>query len=163
VKALRYVVLGAGILILQTTLLKLVAIAGIRPDLILFVIFYIAMQEGSYGATIAGFCLGLVQDVYAPETMGLNALCKSLVGFGLGYCQRGIFVENLFARALILFAAVLVHDLLFFLIFHWPNLGMGMGLVIRHGLPTAFYTSVLSYIVFYFLRRREQLKSFQEA
>ena len=162
-KVLRYVLLMGAALILQSTVLKLVAIAQIRPDLILLALFYIALLEGSYGAAVAGFCGGLVQDVYSPTTMGLNALCKTLIGFSLGYCQRGIFVESLLARSLILFAAVLIHDILYFLISSWPQISMGLGSVVRFGLPTALYTSLLSYAVFYFIRQREQAKPLPES
>lgn len=162
-KVLRYILVAAAALILQSTLLKLVAIRQIQPDLILLVLFYVALMEGSYGATIVGFCTGLVQDVYSPQTLGLNALCKSLVGFGLGYCQRGIFVESLVARALILFAAVLVHDVLYFLVSSWPGVGRGLGQVLGIGLPTALYTAILGYVIFYLMRRKGPIQPLQES
>lgn len=160
---LRYILLAAAALILQSTLLKLVAVAQIQPDLILLVLFYVALMEGSYGATIAGFCTGLTQDIYSPQTLGLNALCKSLVGFGLGYCQRGVFVESLVARALILFAAVLAHDILYFVISAWPEVGRGLGLVLRLGLPTALYTALLGYAIFYLMKRKGPIQPLQES
>ncbi len=155
-KVLRYIFLAAAALIAQSTFLKLVAIGSIQPDLVLLVLFYIALREGSYGATIAGFCTGLIQDVYSPETLGLNALCKSLVGFGLGYCRRGIFVESLTARAFILFMAVLAHDMIRFLVSLWPEVGRAFGSLMSSGLPAALYTALVGYVVFYLLARREQ-------
>ena len=162
-RVLRYILLAALALILQSTLLKLVAVGQIQPDLVLLVLFYVALSEGSYGATIAGFCSGLAQDVYAPQTLGLNALCKSLIGFGLGYCQRGVFVDSLVARSLILFVAVLIHDILYFLISSWPEVGRGFGLVVRFGLPTALYTALLGYVVFYLIRREKRIQPLQES
>lgn len=162
-KVLRYILWAALVLILQSTLLKLVAVRQIQPDLVVLVLFYVALLEGSFGATIAGFCIGLVQDVYAPETLGLNALCKSLVGFGLGYCQRGVFMESLVARALILFVAVLAHDILYFLIFSWPEVGRGLVLLVRFGLPTALYTALVGYLIFYLIRRKERTQPIQES
>jgi rod shape-determining protein MreD len=162
VKVLRYMLILATALILQSTLLKLIALGEIRPDLIMVALFYVALLEGSYGATIAGFCVGLVQDVYDPHTLGLNALCKSLVGFGLGYCQRGVFMEGLFARSFILFAAVLLHDILYFLLSYWPEVGKGLGMVFHSGIPAALYTAILGYVIFYLIRRKEQLQPLQE-
>jgi len=163
VRFLRYFFLAAIALILQSTLLKLVAVGHIQPDLVLLVLFYIALMEGSFGATIAGFCTGLVQDIYAPETLGLNALCKSLVAFGLGYCQRGVFMESLVARALILFSAVLTHDILYFVISVWPDLNGALRLVVRAGLPTALYTAILGYVIFYLMGRKEKARPIQES
>jgi rod shape-determining protein MreD len=162
-KVLRYIVLAATALILQSTLLKLVAIGSIQPDLVLLFLFYVALREGSYGATIAGFCTGLVQDVYAAGPLGLNAMCKSLIGFGLGYCQRGVFVESLTARALIIFAAVMLHDILYFAISFWPDVGETFGHLMTSGLPTALYTALLGYVVFYLMARREQVKPLKES
>jgi rod shape-determining protein MreD len=161
-KVLRFFLLAAAALILQSTLLKLVSVGHIQPDLILLFLFYIALMEGSFGATIAGFCTGLVQDIYAPETLGLNALCKSLVGFGLGYCQRGVFMEGLAARALMLFSAVLVHDTLYFLISFWPEISKALALVVRVGLPAALYTALLGYVIFYLMSKKEKARPIQE-
>jgi rod shape-determining protein MreD len=162
VKILRTVLIFGVILILQSTLVQLVAVEGFRPDLILLALFFVAFMEGSYAATIAGFCVGLVQDMYAPQSLGLNALCKSIIGFALGFCQRGVFVEGLIPRSLILFAAVAVHDLLYFVISFWPDVGSGLSRALTQGIPTALYTAILGYVVFYFIHRKEQLQPLQE-
>jgi rod shape-determining protein MreD len=162
VKILRMVLIFGVALILQSTLVRLLAIEGIQPDLILVALFFVALMEGSYQATIAGFCVGLVQDLYSPETLGLNALSKSLVGFALGFCRRGVFVEGLMPRTFILFAAVLLHDLIYFLISLWPNIGAGLSRVVVVGLPTALYTAIFGYVIFYFMNRREQLQPLQD-
>jgi len=161
-RTLRMVLIFGVVLILQSTLVKLVAIEGIQPDLILLALFFIALMEGSYPATIAGFFVGLVQDLYAPQTLGLNALSKSLIGFALGFCQRGVFVEGLIPRSLILFAAVLLHDVLYFIVSLWPDIGAGLGSIALIGVPTALYTAILGYVIFYFLHRKEQLQPFQD-
>jgi rod shape-determining protein MreD len=162
VKSLRIVLIFAVVLILQSTLVRLVAIEGIQPDLILLALFFVALLEGSYAATIAGFCVGLVQDMYAPQTLGLNALCKSLIGFALGFCQRGVFVEGLIPRSLILFAAVVLHDLIYFLISLWPDVGSGLSRLLTVGVPTALYTAILGYVIFYFMQKQERLQPLQE-
>jgi len=162
VRALRMVLIFAVALILQGTLIRLLAVEGIEPDIILLGLFFIALMEGSYSATIAGFCVGLVQDLYAPQTLGLNALCKSLIGFALGFCRRGVFVEGLLPRSLILFAAVLLHDLIYFSVSLWPDIGSGLSRVVFVGLPTALYTAILGYVIFYFIHRKEQLQPLQD-
>ena len=156
------VLIFAVALILQGTLIRLLAVEGIEPDIILLGLFFIALMEGSYSATIAGFCVGLVQDLYAPQTLGLNALCKSLIGFALGFCRRGVFVEGLLPRSLILFAAVLLHDLIYFSVSLWPDIGSGLSRVVFVGLPTALYTAILGYVIFYFIHRKEQLQPLQD-
>ena len=161
-KALRMVLIFGVALVLQSTLVRLVAIESIQPDLILLALFFVALMEGSYPATIAGFCVGLVQDLYAPQTLGLNALSKSLIGFALGFCHRGVFVEGLIPRSLILFAAVLLHDLVYFIISLWPDIGAGLGRVAVVGFPTALYTAILGYVIFYFLHRKEQFQPLQD-
>jgi rod shape-determining protein MreD len=161
-KTVRYVLIFVSVFILQSTLLRLIALGEIEPDLIIVALFYVALLEGSYGATIAGFCVGLLQDIYHPHTLGLNALCKSLVGFGLGYCQRGVFMEGLIPRSFILFAAVMVHDIIYFLLSYWPEVGKGFSQVFRVGIPAALYTAILGYVVFYLIRCKEQLQPLQE-
>lgn len=161
-KLLHSVILLGLALLIQSTFLKLVAIGGYQPDVIIMALFYVALLKGSYGATIAGFSIGLVQDLFAPQTLGLNALCKSIISFGLGFCQRGVFVEGLIPRSLILFAAVLVHDLLYFLIALWPQVGKSLGTTAALGLPTAVYTAIVAYVVFYLVHRRQEVELLQE-
>ena len=54
------------------------------PDFSIIALVILALAAGPVPATLGGFVLGLVQDLSNPTLLGLQALCKTPAGFGLG-------------------------------------------------------------------------------
>ena len=76
--------------------------------------------------------------------MGVNALANSVVGFSVGNFRTGVSVEDFRVQALLLFVAVVLHDLIYFLfanILSSPD--AILGLIFRFGFGTALYTAVV--------------------
>jgi len=126
-----------GALILQSTYGEKLSFFDVRPDLVLLTLAYVALSGGQIEGTLFGFLAGFLQDIYAPEQFGLNALAKSIVGFAVGYGHGSIVIEHVWTRGLILFGAVFGHDVLYFLFRDdWVS-------ILRTGLPTALYTTLV--------------------
>ena len=113
-------------LALQATLVPHVRIAGISPDLPLIATVLLAYRRGPTGGTLAGFAIGLGQDLTNPAFLGLNALVKSLVGFGAGSGRDALDVSNAPLAAAVLATAKLVHDLAYLLVFTHLSLSDGV-------------------------------------
>ncbi len=81
------ILLSLVLLVLQTTIIRFLAVQMIVPDLILLWIVYLAVRRGQIAATTAGFLLGLAFDLLSgPDSMlGLAALSKTAAGFVAGY------------------------------------------------------------------------------
>ncbi len=63
-------------------------IRSIRPDFLLIFIVYVSFQYGSFAGVIAGFSLGLLEDLSGVGSMfGLAPLTKSITGFLVGKLQ----------------------------------------------------------------------------
>jgi rod shape-determining protein MreD len=77
----KWVVLFIGAFILQTTLIPSLSIMGIKPDLLVLVLFMMAIKTGIMPAIYIGFFLGLAQDLYSPSILGQCALAKTCSGF----------------------------------------------------------------------------------
>jgi rod shape-determining protein MreD len=75
-------VFGGGLA--QATLAPALRIADVAPDIPLIVVVLLALRRGSEFGCAAGFAAGLLQDVAAGGLIGVQALTKALVGFGLG-------------------------------------------------------------------------------
>ena len=155
-RTVEYVLLLILALILQTTWVYQLQVAAIGPDLIVLVLLYIALAAGSCQATILGFVVGFVQDVDMPDNLGLNALLKSVVGFAAGWARSRIRAESVQVLAALIFAAVLIHDLAYYV----GDSGIAWSDVpyfwFRYGLGRAAYTTLIG--VFFYgclqLRRR---------
>jgi rod shape-determining protein MreD len=128
---------------LQATLVPHIAIAGIRPDLPLIAVVLLGYGRGATGGTLAGFLIGLAQDLTNPSFLGLNALAKSVVGNGMGTMRAHLDAGTLPMRIAVLFVAVLAHDVIYLTIFTRLALSeLLLGLLTR-SLPTALYTTLV--------------------
>jgi rod shape-determining protein MreD len=138
-----YVLLCFAGLGLQATVVPHVAIGGIRPDLPLVLTVLVAYRRGAAAGTLAGFFVGLAQDVTNPAFLGLNALTKSLLGYAAGSLREHLNAGHPVAHAAVLFVAVLLHDLVYLTIYtHLALSDLLTGLVAR-SLPTALYTALV--------------------
>jgi rod shape-determining protein MreD len=75
-------VFGGGLA--HATLAPALRIADVSPDIPLIVVILLALRRGPEFGCAAGFVAGLLQDVAAGGLIGVQALTKALVGFGLG-------------------------------------------------------------------------------
>jgi rod shape-determining protein MreD len=79
---LALTVFGGGLA--QATLAPALRIADVSPDIPLIMVVLLALRRGPEFGCAAGFFAGLLQDVAAGGLIGVQALTKALVGFGLG-------------------------------------------------------------------------------
>src|SRR5258706_12621890 len=84
-KLIIYCFISMLLILAQTSLLRLVSLEGITPDILTIWIVYIALKEGQLSATLSGFCIGLIVDLITGNFIGLAALTKTLAGFFAGY------------------------------------------------------------------------------
>jgi rod shape-determining protein MreD len=142
-----FILLGA--LLLQQTLVSWLAIGAVRPDLVLIALTAVALRHGPVAGLYAGLLIGLVQDVYAVETLGANVLAKGLVGYALGFFEEKVMKVMAATRVVLLAVALFVHDVLF-LIAAGHRGGFFWDALLWRSLPSAVYTLVLGALVFYF-------------
>lgn len=145
--------------IIQSTVVEHIAIRGIKPDFILIILIYVSLRSGSMIGVILGFSIGLLQDFYGPPAnLGLNALCKSLLGFGVGIGKEGLYKDSMLVLMLTLVISYITHDIIYHIIDARFTLDAVVSWFIGVSLPSVFYTVVLSLLLIYvFAYRRGQL------
>lgn len=143
-RILRNLLLIALALLIQASLAARASIFGVTPDLVLLVLVYIGISGGRVDGVVFGFLAGLLQDTYAPGHMGTNALAKSIVGFVVGYGRGGVEAESYLVQGSIVFGAVLLHDLVYFICYSGRDLPGIFFMLLRYGVGAAFYTTILS-------------------
>jgi len=75
-------VFGGGIA--HATLGPALRIADVAPDIPLIVVVLLALRRGPEFGCAAGFMAGLLQDAASGGLLGVQALTKALIGFGIG-------------------------------------------------------------------------------
>lgn len=99
-------------MVLQTTVLDVLTIKGIKPDLILVIVVYLGLVKGSDIGCTSGFFFGLLEDVYSGMYLGSNALTKTTLGFFCGVIGKRLYTQSLFSQILCVGFATVVDVIL---------------------------------------------------
>lgn len=135
------------VLILQGTLAGRIAIAGVRPDLLVAFVVYFSWVRGPVSGVVAGFSVGLLQDLDAPGPLGLNAFAKTVVGFMVAKAGFRVHRSNLGVRFFFFLFAMLVHDVIYFGVYSAGEFGAFMRQFFFVAIPSALYTTVLVLLI----------------
>jgi rod shape-determining protein MreD len=83
----RVLVLAAVVVaavLLQSTVLAELRLAGVRPDVVVLTVVAVAMASGPASGAVFGFSAGLVADLLFDLPVGVSALVYTAVGFAVG-------------------------------------------------------------------------------
>lgn len=130
-------------LIAQAVLVSRITIGEIAPDFMLLLVVLIALNRNAVTGAVLGFIVGFFQDLTNPELLGLNAMLKSIVGFMSGRAGAKTSPENIIFLFALFVAIALGHDLVYLMIYMWPNVGGAFGATFLTALPSALYTGVI--------------------
>jgi rod shape-determining protein MreD len=149
--AVKWVLVFMVSLILQTSFVPVITIAGVRPDLLVIALFFFSIKYGVIPGIFVGFVLGLGQDLYSPSLLGQNALTKTVIGAFIGLFNERMMRSDPLVKTVLLFVAFIIHDALFFMV-QIVRLGdpvslLFMGLLTKC-LPRALYSIAVA-LLFY--------------
>ena len=159
---ITYVFISLFLVILQTTIARLVSLEGITPDLLVIWIVYVAITEGQLHATVWGFGIGLCMDLISGDFLGLSALTKTLCGFVAGYFYNENKIQmtrGSYRFLLIVLFAAFLHNLLYFLVFTQGTDISFWRVVFQLGLTTTLYTATMSLIPMFAFSKKLSLRS----
>jgi rod shape-determining protein MreD len=103
--------------LLQSTLLRRLALWHAVPDLALGIVVYTAYVNGVMTGQLSGFFSGILIDFLSAAPLGLNALIRTLTG-ALAGLMKGTFFLDAFFLPLILCAAATVVKALMYSLLH---------------------------------------------
>lgn len=136
------------LLFLQIALVPKISIGEISPDFPLLLTAYLAMNRGTLQGSLAGFVVGLVQDLFNPHLLGLNALAKSATGYGVGVAASKAETNNALFLVLLFGVAALAHDGIYLLFFTGLNIVRCFVLWFTVSVPSAAYTAIVGMAVY---------------
>ena len=144
------------VLLLQTTLLHLLPISPVVPDLTLVLCVYLGLYHPTVGAALGAFLLGYSIDIVSSRIIGLNAFAMSLVFLTVYLSSRAIWLQNPLVSSLVVLLASLVKGAVLVLVsaifVSIEGFWIGAGwYIIREALLAA----LLAPVVFAVLRRGE--------
>jgi len=156
---LRYLLTALVLILVQKIFVAFISIERITPDVLLIFVIYIALREGQIPSTIAGFLLGFAMDLMSGELLGLTALSKTVSGFVAGYFynrERIAETPGTYLFVFIVLLSSLVHNVIYFAVYvQGTEINFWMSLL-KYGLWTSLYTSIVSIIPMLFFRRHSR-------
>lgn len=154
---LTYGLAALALLLLQTTFVPLIGIRGFTPDLLLLWLLAYGIRRGRLEGTLAGFIIGVLQDLATTQFFGLAALSKSVAGFVAGtFSNENTAGQTLGSYRFILMAAMVdaFHNLVYYFVFYQGIDGSLFAATLWSTLGTSVYTGVFAvFPMFAFARR----------
>jgi rod shape-determining protein MreD len=134
--------------LLQMLVAPRIAIGEIAPDFMLLLVVFFAVHRKPERGAVAGFVVGFIQDLYNPELLGLNALTKSLVGYGVAAVASKSERDNSLLIMALIGVAAFVNDFVYLLFFTGLHLGRFFILLVTVSIPSSVYTALIGVAVF---------------
>jgi rod shape-determining protein MreD len=152
--SLLFLAVGFVLLLLQTTLPRIVPMGPFVPDLALVLCVYLGLNHPTIGAVVGTFLLGYSVDVFSSNILGLNAFALSLVFITAYLSSRAIWVHSPLLSASVVFLASWVKGgslmLLWATFLTMDRYGLGS---VKYILVDALLAAVLAPALFALLKR----------
>lgn len=143
---LRHSALLAVLLVVQIGVGSMLSIGGVTPDLVVLGVVYVGLVSGRLHASIAGFIVGLLLDLYSGDVIGISALAKTIAGFAAGFFHDPEEVEKITrgVRAVVAtLLCVFIHNVIFLFAYLQSIDVHILGIIVLHGVGSTAYTGIL--------------------
>ncbi len=131
------------LLISLSTWVPHIRIAGVGPDLLLGVVFLLALRKGPVWGAWAGFVVGLLAGVEQPSALGAESMALALAGLVVGRASASVDRGNPIVLVILLFCAALIAETMRVIWMAGGNPGSILLLWLRWALPGSLYTTLV--------------------
>ncbi|PJA26986.1 MAG: rod shape-determining protein MreD [candidate division Zixibacteria bacterium CG_4_9_14_3_um_filter_46_8] len=134
----------------EVVVAPLVSIYGVKPDIGMIIVIYMALFNRNPVALIFGFFWGVVVDSMVPGNLGWSALLYLLVGYGIGHISTRFHWGTFAAQILLVFGAVAFYQTGHFVVLNFDEPNTFVFHFVRYGLTTALYSTLIWGLLRYF-------------
>jgi rod shape-determining protein MreD len=135
-------------LILQTTILPLLRLGGVIPDLLLVLVIFTALYYGSLAGGAVGLAAGLAQDLLGGHYLGLGALSGFVAGFLMGRLERRVNMDNILVTFSLVLAGSFIAGAVYSLGQGILSSSLSMRLLWRLSATGALYNACLATLLY---------------
>jgi rod shape-determining protein MreD len=144
----RVIFVALIVFVIQMTAIHRIAVAGCTPDLMVILLVALVLERGPVLAVVIGFLLGFLQDLGNASFLGMNALAKSILAYGISRLGGGLLPENALYKGFIIFAASLLNDIIILPIATSFSMREIFASFFRYSLLSALYSAILGVGIF---------------
>lgn len=142
----RAILAALVVFVLQMTVVSEISIAGASPDLIVVLLILLIADRDPVSAVVIGFLLGFLQDLGNASFLGMNALAKSIVAYGVSRLGGDFLPESIIFKALLIVIASLVNDCLVLVVTTGFNAVEIMVSFFRYSILSAIYGGLVGLV-----------------
>ena len=77
----------------SSSIFDFIAISGIKPDISLIILIFIAYKNGSVAGQTIGFFNGLIEDFLSLSSLGFYSLIRTTIGFLYGLFEGSFTID----------------------------------------------------------------------
>ena len=134
---------------IQSTVLHLISIGSITPNLLLILCVSMGLMRGRKVGLWTGFFSGLLIDLFYGSVFGFYALIYMYIGFLSGYAHRICYDDDVKVPIFLAGAGDILYGLAVYALQFLLRGRLGLGTYLtRIILPETFYTIILTLIVY---------------
>ncbi len=148
-----------AVLLVQITVIPLIAIAGVIPDLVLITLVYYSISRDQFYGTVLGASYGFFIDLITGSLLGSSMLSKTIAGFTAGYFSTETKKEiniSTYIFSLIVFICALIDSIIFSFFSAFDVQTNIFKLFFEQALLPSLYTAIVSILFIFspFKRRK---------
>jgi rod shape-determining protein MreD len=156
-KVLIHVLIGVLGLWLQATVAPLIAVGGIRPNLLLVILLVLVLRWPSPWLFVFGALAGLALDSFSSGLLGVYAISFFAISVAARTAGGAIYENNLVSNVAVVFALTVLHGALALGLFKFLDPGVHWWWwMTTRVVPEALYNAVLAPLFFWAHDRLER-------
>jgi len=95
VRLIFSIILLAGISLISATWIPAIAILGVRPDLGLLAVVWLAYRTGPVEGSSVAFVSGLIDDAMSAAPLGFNAAVKTMMAWIASFLHGSVHLDRI--------------------------------------------------------------------
>lgn len=140
--------------VLQSTVFKSIAFAGIVPNLLIILTASFGLMRGEKEGLLIGFFCGLLQDIFFGELLGFHALVFMYIGYVNGKFSRIFYPEDIKLPIALITVSDLTYGLIFYILMFLLRGRFDFAYYFtRVILPEVIYTVVVTMVMYPLIRK----------
>lgn len=126
-------------IVLKDTVFNALSVAGGKPDIALIIVVFYAIFNGYERGGIMGLILGLMEDLMTGRFIGVNAICKGIIGFAIGFSREHLLKNNFVIPILMVFVATFANAIMYGLFSVLIGSHLNIGRLLLSTVPNVVY------------------------
>jgi len=148
--------------IIQTTLMNIVSIAGVTPNLLLcLVVIFSFLYDDRYYGLVLGVIFGLLYDIAFTQYVGIAALAFLIISLGIMFASVIMNREVVLSIIIVGASATVVYTLIYWAIMAMLGSNYSFVFMLRFLMISVGYNTVVV-LILYLLMIRKVIRHYQD-